>query len=101
MVEEMEKLRQKLDEINIAWWDESDFIIDRTKFEINGNRWSVVNGEGTYGGIQYGSRINKGLLEVRPNEHAEPIGWVTCEDVIEMIRRQREADSTKATRKMR
>ena len=84
MIEEMDKLRKALDDKGIAWWDESDDLIDRTKFEINGVRWSAINGLGTYGGIVNGSDHNQGLLEVW-NNSIEEIGWLTAYDVIQMV----------------
>jgi len=76
--EEMQKLRQMLDEKNIPWHDKSEVMsedkewpmwICRTHFEYKGMKISVVNGFGTYGGW-FGANPgtteeeNMGLLEI-------------------------------------
>ena len=62
IVEEMQKLRDWLDEHNIEWVDKSEepvyleyfhrysFWMCRTHFDINGKHVSVINGYGSYGG---------------------------------------------------
>lgn len=59
MVEEMIKLREKLDDLKIKWVDKSEkfklkdggeFFIDRTHFDCNNKHYSAINGFGTYGG---------------------------------------------------
>lgn len=99
MTNEMELLRQKLSESGVHWWDESDELIDRTKFEIGGNRWSVVNGIGTYGGDRFMAGHNLGLLELRIGNN-ESEGWLTSGDIMEKIKAQREVNSTKMKAKM-
>ncbi len=67
VVEEMKKFRELLDQNGIEWVDDSeeerdDVWICRTRSK-NHDRWSVVNGIGTYGGYSLGEK-NEGLLEV-------------------------------------
>lgn len=77
--EEMQKLRDWLDENGINWEDNSeDFsrympsnLVSeykmwtvRTQFKIKNDFISVINGHGTYGGYGIISEENQGLLEV-------------------------------------
>lgn len=92
---EMIKLRKYLDEEGIEWLDASDcdrLWICRTHFEINGFRWSVVNGYGTYGGSGPLSKNNQGLLELMCNyvNGGEPVGYLKAYDVIEYIKQLKE-----------
>lgn len=93
---EMSKLRQYLDNKGIKWKDTSAYDnlwICRTHFELNGYRWSVINGFGTYGG--WGALElegdNKCLLELMTNSvnNGEPIGYLTADDVIDYIEKLR------------
>lgn len=85
---EMKKLREYLDAHGIEWRDDSNALTEwwmcRTKFDIHGNSFSVINGVGSYGGAMLGSR-NQGLLEYWINEKGEPTGYSTAEDVIKEI----------------
>ena len=96
--EEMQKLRQMLDEKNIPWHDASEIMsedkewpmwICRTHFEYKGMKISVVNGFGTYGGW-FGANPgtteeeNMGLLEIMI-EGNEPVGWLKAEDIMEIL----------------
>ena len=93
--EEMQKLRNYLDEKNIEWRDDtkeySETVkIARTHFEYNDKFVSVINGFGTYGGW-HGSNYpamteeqNLGLLEVMIDGE-EPVGWLKAEDVMKEI----------------
>ena len=88
---EMIKLRKYLDEEGIEWLDASShdrLWICRTHFEINGFRWSVVNGYGTYGGSEVLNENNQGLLELMCNyvNGGEPVGWLKAYDVIDYIK---------------
>jgi hypothetical protein len=81
---EMEKLRKLLDSMGIKWRDMSSiypqdkqYSIYRTKFTVNGVKYSVVYGVCTYGG-EYG------MLEMMVGD-AEPKGWLTAEDIIGVI----------------
>lgn len=74
MAKEMQRLRDRLDELQIPWWDETDPGIARTKFVVGKKRYSVIHGEGTYGS-------REGLLELRINKH-DPTGYMTADDVI-------------------
>ena len=99
MPSEMQKLRTMLTEMGIKWEDKSaictedmirivmnmynvsretvDVSIYRTHFDAIGCHYSVVCGNGTYGG-------EEGLLEMMVNG-AEPTGWLTAEDIIGQI----------------
>ena len=60
VVEEMKKFRELLDQNGIEWIDDSeeerdDVWICRTKSK-NHDRWSVINGIGTYGGYSIGEK---------------------------------------------
>ena len=96
--EEMQKLRQMLDEKNIPWHDASEVMsedkewpmwICRTHFEYKGLKISVVNGFGTYGGW-FGANPgtteeeNMGLLEIMIEDN-EPVGWLKAEDIMEIL----------------
>lgn len=95
MCEEMIKLRQMLDDAGINWVDASDEIdmgfklcfIHRTRFEINGNQYSVINGYGTYGGYYSFGPVNEGLLEIMGEgvNNGEPLGWLTAEEVLKEV----------------
>ena len=89
MNEEMKKLRALLDAENIEWEDKSNnnsiYPICRTHFSYNGQRWSVIHGYGTYGGISAFNSVNAGLLECWVNCKGEPEGFLTAEDVIQKI----------------
>lgn len=96
--EQMQQLRNLLDEKKIPWEDHSeDMTRDkdwpmwfcRTHFEYKGIEWSVINGFGTYGGW-FGANPgateenNMGLLELW--EHSsDPKGWLRAEDVMKEI----------------
>ena len=107
MCDEMRKLRQKLTERSIEWTDESSLNSDadiekkrrvlpdipesyldtsmfRTRFIFKGKNWSVINGYGSYGGYDPFKSENEGLLELMIDEN-DPTGWLTAEQVIEMI----------------
>ena len=84
MCKEMVKLREWLDENDIKWRDDSwihkDFYIHRTKFEVNGHDFSVINGLGTYGGMVSIGCVNNGLLELML-DGKEPIGCLSAIEV--------------------
>ena len=96
--EEMQKLRQMLDEKNIPWHDASEIMsedkewpmwICRTHFEYKGMKIFVANGFGTYGGW-FGANPgtteeeNMGLLEIMIEDN-EPVGWLKAEDIMEIL----------------
>ena len=95
--EEMKKLRKWLDDNNIEWKDYSDYNfmdqdvlfivgeVNRTRFTIKNNTWSVIHGFGTYGGYTNYCK-DEGLLELMIGED-EPIGHLTAEQIIEKIKR--------------
>lgn len=91
IVPEMLRLRRWLDEQKIERQDNSDistcFWICRTKFKHKGIEWSVVNGFGTYGGFSLPlDAHNQGLLEAyMPRQGKEPFGYLTCEELIEIV----------------
>lgn len=90
---EMSKLRTTLTAMGIRWYDKSetffitgidtDFSIYRTKYKYKGSEYSVICGHGTYGG-------DEGLLEVWINRKGEPTGWHTADDIIAMMKGERE-----------
>lgn len=91
---EMLKLRDILDEMNIDWTDDSDSLtpttiecrIYRTTFYLNGDRYSIVYGFGTYGGWnRFSEKVDPQLLELMIN-HEEPTGWHTAEDIISIMK---------------
>lgn len=90
--EEMQKLRDWLDQNSIQWLDVSDdfadgFWICRTHFYIDEYKVSVINGSGTYGGFIFGKeQSNAGLLEVWADRSGEPVGYLTAEDAIQLLK---------------
>ena len=94
MVEEMIKLREKLDDLKIKWVDKSDkfklkgggeFFIDRTHFDYNDKHYSAINGFGTYGGCNVLTGKNEGLLELMIDSNT-PEGYLTADKVIEKLK---------------
>lgn len=94
MVEEMIKLREKLDDLKIEWVDKSfkskfkmggKVYIDRIHFDYNDKHYSVINGYGTYGGYGINSNKNEGLLEMMIDSNA-PEGYLTADKVIEKLK---------------
>ena len=109
--EEMKKLRDALTERGIAWEDKSSLVsetyisevmemgiprkyadvsIFRTHFEINGNKWSVINGYGTYGGYDAFTGKNYGMLECMAScvNNGEPVGNLTAAAVMQMVEQE-------------
>lgn len=86
--EEMQKLRDWLDDEGIEWYDDSAesemFWMARTKFAVNTTTFSVINGVGSYGGCMSWDSDNQGFLECMINGN-EPYGYLTAEDVEELI----------------
>ncbi len=97
--EEMQKLRDWLDENGINWEDNSedfsrympsDLVSEykmwtvRTQFKIKNDFISVINGYSTYGGYGIISEENQGLLEVMGLWNGIR-GWMTCEEITEKI----------------
>lgn len=95
---EMQQLRNLLDEKNIPWEDCSEDMTHaenwpmwfcRTHFEYKGIKWSAINGFGSYGGwhgLNPGNteKENLGLLELW-NHESEPKGYLTADDVMKEI----------------
>lgn len=91
--DEMQKLRDGLDERNIPWndlTDKDDLWICRTHFWIKGDRWSVIHGFGSYGGFNSFEK-DKQLLECKYGGN-EPIGWLTADEVLKMVDEKRVHD---------
>lgn len=90
MCKEMRKLRKWLTKNKIPWIDHSDnsehYYMCRTKFGVNGNDFSVINGRGSYGGYHSLYEKNQGLLECWVNHKGEPEGYLTADDVIQKIK---------------
>ena len=91
---QMQQLRAYLDNRGIAWIDKSDDFdslwICRTHFEFMNYNWSVINGYGTYGGINAGCKYNNGLLELMVScvNGGEPIGDLTANDIISIMEKR-------------
>lgn len=89
MVKEMERLRVLLDTEGVEWEDASDAgeycQISRTHFMYRGQKWSVIHGYGTYGGLDSTTGVDSKLLEAW-NFKDEPIGFLTAEEVMEYVR---------------
>lgn len=87
--EEMQLFREALDARGVEWVDRSDYggqPITRTHFVVDGQKWSVINGYGTYGGYIPGLYENRGLLEVYALEsNEEETGWLTAAEAIKII----------------
>lgn len=96
---EMVILRNKLDELNIYWVDKSSIVspdkllynkgmadttIFRTHFCYGSHFVSVINGFGTYGGINLDG-VNEGKLEIMI-DNEEPTGYHTAADVIQILK---------------
>lgn len=92
--EEMQKLRDYLNEKGIEWKDvsnkESELWICRTHFWIGKSHWSVINGFGTYGGFSSWHPKNMGLLELMASavDRGNPKGFMTAERIIKEIEKQ-------------
>lgn len=99
MSSEMQKLRDWLDKNEIIWGDNSyvmseeetlvsavtgykfDLTIYRTQFNYKGKRFSVVQGQCTYGG-------SDGFLKLwNKSDWGEPAGWYTASDVIAELKK--------------
>lgn len=90
MTEEMETLRDMLDEEQIEWQDASSldaYPVHRTHFRHRGFKWSVIHGYGTFGGINPLTRKDVGLLELMSDavNDGDPIGWLTAEEAMEYV----------------
>ena len=96
--EEMQKLRDWLNENGIEWLDASDdytnvFLDEwniwmcRTRFMINNREISVINGHGSYGGYGVLTMKNHGFLEVM-GLFKQVRGYLTAEEIIAEIKRQ-------------
>lgn len=85
--EELKKLKEYLKSKNIPYTTpntDGDYPINRVKFNIGINNFSVINGYGTYGGFDAVYKENQGLLEIMINDN-NVIGCLTCESVINII----------------
>ena len=84
--EEMKKFRELLDQNGIEWIDHSEALdteryICRTRPK-NHERWSVINGFGTYGGYIFDEK-NEGLLEVMVDDKV--IGQLNAEKAYMLV----------------
>ncbi len=91
ITKEMVKFRKMLDADGIEWHDAStldEYTIWRTHFTHRGDRWSVIHGRGTYGGLSAFNGVDHGLLELMSDDvnGGEPIGWLTAEQVMAYVR---------------
>ena len=108
----MIKLRELLTEHDIEWFDKSTIVSDqtvdklvklghekrycdttiyRTFFKFNGLELSVINGYSTYGGYDPFKGYNEGLLELWDGKN-DIEGWLTAEQIIDMIGISNETD---------
>lgn len=106
LCEEMKKLRDYLEQHNIAWEDNStvvseekieifmamgipneqaDTSIYRTVFTYKGIEYSVINGYATYGGYRPFADKNDGKLELMNGDTLEVSGGYTAEEVIKIV----------------
>lgn len=86
--EEMTKLRSYLDNHDIKWVDASDERVCRTKYWHNGILYSVINGYGTYGGIDGcdPKEVNECFLECWSVPFGdEPAGWLKADDIVKKM----------------
>ena len=90
--EEMQQLRKMLTEKGIEWEDNSEIEHEhiwmvRTQFNYNNNHYSVINGFGSYGGINFIDDQNTGLLELwsAAVNDGEPYGYLTANECIKLI----------------
>lgn len=88
---ELNKLKTYLDKHEIKYVIKSDpetahYRIERVHFNINGYKWSVIHGYGTYGGFDPFTGEDKGLLELYTTQiQPDPFGCLTCTEVIDLI----------------
>ena len=64
-----------------------NWFICRTCILLGTEELSVINGNGTYGGIRYtkDGQKNEGLLEIWGSWIQEPIGYLTADEVIKIL----------------
>lgn len=82
--EELNKLAKGLKERKILWEDCSDYMIERIHFGVHGNKWSAVNGRGTYGGYIANPEKNRGLIELCEGGY-DPEGYLEAADVLKKV----------------
>ena len=73
-----------LKERKIPWEDCSDYMIERIHFGVHGNKWSAINGRGTYGGYIANPEKNRGLIELWDCEH-DPERNLEAADVLKKV----------------
>lgn len=84
--ETMMYFRLELTAYNIAWEDDTDEMMIRTKFKLNADDredWSVICGKYSMGGTD-------GLLEVWNPADDEPSGGYTIDEIVDMIARKKQ-----------
>ena len=82
--EELNRLAKGLKERKIPWEDCSDYMIERIHFGVHGNKWSVINGRGTYGGYIANPEKNRGLIELCESGQ-DPEGNLEAADVLKKV----------------
>lgn len=108
MCEEMQKLRDMLDNRGVKWYDVSsitsnqmvmqlmqkgidqnyaDTTMWRTHFEYDGYKYSVIHGYGSYGGKDPFTGHDSGLLECMTEKvnGGEPLGCLTAAEVLNIM----------------
>lgn len=89
MTKEMQLLRQMLEENGIPYGDNSQgepLPMTRTYFSYNGNQYSVIHGNGSYGGWDSFNQKDKGLLEMMVNKDGNPIGYLKAEEIMKFVK---------------
>lgn len=95
--EEMQKLRDWLDESGIEWQDKSDdisvkndFWMVRTHFDYKGHHILVINGFGSYGGFNRVYPENLGALDMMICDTEEIHGILSADNVKEILSKLKE-----------
>ena len=91
MSQEMVDFRKLLDEAAIDWEDRSDVnpwcTIYRTHFWSRGNKYSVIHGYGSYGGVDPFTQYDEGMLELMSSavNDGYPVGYLTARKAYELV----------------
>lgn len=82
--EELNKLAKGLKERKIPWEDCSNYMIERIRIGVHGNKWSAINGRGTYGGYIANPEKNRGLIELCAGGD-DPEGSLKAADILKKV----------------
>jgi len=91
MVEEMRKFRELLNASDIRWEDDSyqvgEYSMTVTRVRIGRKAWTIINGFGSFGGLNPRTGVNHGMLEIWDGTvKNQPEGWLTAEQAIQKIK---------------